>query len=361
MLSSPRLRLSFALALAVLGCSGAESGEPAEPALPELPWARVAFPEIVVPADNPGTPEKLELGRLLFYDPVLGGDRATACVTCHSEIWGMSDGLPVSVGVDGEGAVGPGRTGPNLTTRNSQTLWNVAYRASLFWDGRTQSLEAQALEPLRAPAELGLEPSEAVLRLREIEAYRALFAAAFPEEAEPISEATLAKALASFQRSMVSERAPYDRYAAGDLGALSADAILGMQAFADAGCPSCHTPPLFESEQYARRVESLDEGRAAVTGEPSELGAFRVPTLRNLRETGPYFHDGSVASLEEAVALEARRSAERGEGAALADEDVARISVFLRKGLVDRTHEPARPREVPSGLDVPLDGFRVPR
>jgi cytochrome c peroxidase len=99
----------------------------------------------------------------------------------------------------------------------------------------------------------------------------------------------------------------------------------------------------------------------AVTGDPAELGAFRVPTLRNLRETGPYFHDGSVASLEEAVASEARRSAERGEGASLGDEEVARISVFLRKGLVDRTHEPARPREVPSGLDVPLDGFRVPR
>ncbi len=344
-------------------CAACE--EPSEPELgydgPPLPWAYAPFPELREPQDNPSTSEKIALGRLLFYDPVLSRDEKTACATCHSEIWGLSDGLPLSVGVDGEGPTGPGREGPNVTTRNAQTLWNVALRPELFWDGRSASLEEQALEPIGAERELDSSPEEAAARLDEIPEYRALFAAAFPEDEAPVSPTNIARALAAFQRTMISKRAPYDRYVDGDEGALSAEQLEGMSAFADAGCAGCHVPPLFEANLYAARVPSGDEGRMAVTGRAEDRGKLRVPTLRNLRDTGPYFHDGSVATLEQAVAREAQLSAERGEGRALSASEIERVSVFLRKALMDRTREPDRPEQVPSGLEVPKDGFRIPR
>ncbi|MBL8740245.1 MAG: c-type cytochrome, partial [Myxococcales bacterium] len=192
-------------------------------------------------------------------------------------------------------------------------------------------------------------------------AYRPLFAAAFPDDAAPISAENVAKALAAFQRSFVSNRAPYDQYVAGDENALSKDQKAGMQLFADGGCASCHVPPLFESGRYEQRVEGGDIGREHVTGVAADRGRLRVPTLRNLRETGPYFHDGSTVTLEDAVLREAATSAARGEGRALDADEAALVSVFLRKSLMDRTREPSRPDHVPSGLAVPKDGFRIPR
>jgi cytochrome c peroxidase len=342
--------------VAIAGC-GAESEAP----LPALPWERAAFPEVVEPADNPSTPAKIELGRLLFYDPILSRDRAVACASCHSELWGLGDGLSLAVGVDGSGPTGPGRDGPNKTTRNAQTLWNVAFRSTLFWDGRSPSLEDQALAPIASPLELDRDPDEVATDLAAIAGYRELFGAAFPEELEP-NAANLARALAAFQRSLRSLRAPYDRFAAGDDGALSAEAQRGMWLFAEAGCHGCHVPPTFASDGYANRgLGDDDEGRYAVTGSPAERGAFRVPTLRNLRETGPYFHDGSVATLAEAVLHEAERSFDEGRSRLLLADEVAAIALFLDKALMDRSAEPHRPREVPSGLEVPADGFRIPR
>ena len=328
---------------------------------PPIPWAYAPFPAVVEPADNPGTNEKIALGNLLFYDPVLSRDDATACATCHSEIWGMSDGLPVSVGVDGEGPTGPGREGPNKTTRNAQTLWNVVFRSDLFLDGRSPSLEQQALEPLRAELELALPPQDAAVKLASYPGYVTLFQQAFPGEAQPVSVDNLAKALAAFQRTLVSDAAPYDQYVAGDDGAMRQEWVDGMFLFAEGGCASCHAPPLFESERYVSRIPSADPGRASVTNEAADHGAFRVPTLRNARDTEPYFHDGSVATLEEAVALEAEISAARGEGRALTQEEVALVAKFINKALTDRTRDPRRPKEVPSGLPVPEDGFRIPR
>src|SRR6185295_14401312 len=128
-------------ALALAACSGGEPAVQADP--PPLPWPALAMSRAPEPADNPGTPAKIALGELLFYDPILSTDKAVACVTCHSEIWGMADGLALSVGVDGTGPAGPGREGPTVTRRNAATLWNVAYRPLLFADGRTASLEEQ--------------------------------------------------------------------------------------------------------------------------------------------------------------------------------------------------------------------------
>ncbi len=364
-----RLLVSFALAalsaLALGACSETDpSGTEPEPEPyegPPIPWEYQAFPAVVHPEDNPSSDAKIELGRLLFYDPILSADQATACATCHSEEWGLSDGLARSIGVDGEGPTGPGRTGPNMTTRNSPTLWNAAFRPELFWDGRAASLEEQALAPLREEGELDMDPDHAAELLRAIPDYAARFAEAFPDDEEPVTSANLAKALACFERTMISGRAPYDRYVGGDEGALDEQELLGMSLFAEAGCAGCHAPPLFESDTYALRFEADDDGRMKVTHEPSDRGKLRVPTLRNARETGPYFHDGRAAKLDEAVGLEVDNAVRLGESRALEADEIAAIIEFLRKGLMDRSEEPSRPDEVPSGLDVPEDGFRIPR
>jgi cytochrome c peroxidase len=346
--------------------SAALSGCTEEPAVlpyegPPLPWDYQAFPLVIEPLDNPTTEEKVSLGLLLFYDPILSGDERTACATCHSEQWGFSDGLALSVGVEGEGPTGPGRDGPHQTTRNAPTLWNVVFRDSYFWDGRRPSLESQALDPLENEVELNLKPALAVAKLRANPTYVELFDAAFPQDSPSVTEENLAKALAAFQRTLITRRAPYDQYVAGDEGALSADGKKGMALFAEAGCANCHVPPLFDSERFEQRIDSDDDGRYAVTKQPADRGKMRVPTLRNLRETGPFFHDGSSLELEDAVLREVETAAARAEGRALSKDEAALISVFLRKALMSRANEPTRPDEVPSGLAVPLDGFRIPR
>lgn len=343
------MRATQAGAALLLILSAACSEEP-DTALPELPWDRAPFPDAQAPDDA-----RAALGRLLFYDPILSRDRAVACSTCHSELWGLGDGLALSVGVDGVGPAGPGRHGPNVTTRNSPTLWNVAFRTELFWDGRASTLEAQALLPIENEVEMGREVVELIDELRTVAGYRTLFAEAF-DEAEPITAENVARALADFQRTFITKLAPYDRYARGDRGALKPQAIEGLFLFERAGCATCHTPPLFQSMTYADRGIGDDPGRFEVTGDEADRHVFRTPTLRNLRETGPYFHDGSVITLEDAVDHEATRSE-----MALTREEIAAIAFFIRKGLMDRSLEPDRPEEVPSGLEVPRDGSRIPR
>src|SRR6185436_7171742 len=147
-----------------------------------LPWPASKIPAAPAPADNPTTKEKIALGRLLFYDPILASDKQVACAECHSEEWGMSDGLPRSIGIDGVGPTGPGRTGPNVLRRNASTLWNAAYRASLFWDGRAASLEDQVLGPLMQSAELGRDPAAVAGDLAAIPEYVTLFETAFPKD-----------------------------------------------------------------------------------------------------------------------------------------------------------------------------------
>lgn len=346
------------------GCAGDELDPLAGPdaggdgaATPPLPWEARLLPDPPEPADNPMTPEKVALGSALFHDPLLSSDRAVACVTCHSQYWGLSDGLPRSVGVGGEGPAGLGRTGPNVTERNSQTLWNVAYRETLFWDGRASDLEEQVLGPLADPAELDRPLAEVVADLREVPEYVALFEAAFPERAEPLVDETVLMAIAAFQRTLIARNAPYDQYAAGDARALADDEVRGMFLFAELGCAECHEPPRFERAGFEPTLlASADPGRMAATGREADRGRFAIPTLRNARESGPYFHDGSVATLEEAVRIELARAPRAVDPAEEAD-----LVRFVATSLMDRTNEPPRPRQVPSGLAVPLDGFRVRR
>jgi cytochrome c peroxidase len=336
--------------------AGPDAGDAAGLA-PPLPWEARLLPDPPEPADNPTTPEKVALGSALFHDPLLSADRAVACVTCHSQYWGLSDGLPRSIGVGGEGPAGLGRTGPNVTERNAQTLWNVAYRETLFWDGRAADLEEQVLGPLGDPAELDRPLAEVVADLREVPAYVALFEAAFPDRAAPLSEETVLMAIAAFQRTLLARNAPYDQYVAGDARALGEAEVRGMFLFAELGCAECHAPPRFERAGFEPTLlTSADPGRMAVTGRASDRGRFAIPTLRNARESGPYFHDGSVATLDEAVRIELRRAPRAVDPAEEAD-----LVRFVSTSLIDRTDEPPRPREVPSGLAVPLDGFRVRR
>lgn len=351
-------------------CSADHEGAPASDAgavsRPPLPWAYAAFPDVPVPDDNPTTDEKVALGRLLFYDPVFSSDRQVACATCHSELWGLGDGLPRAIGVEGGTLTGPGRVGQNLTDRNSETLWNAAYRETLFWDGRASSLEDQVHFPFDAAIEFGRTLEECLLDLKAVPGYVHLFMQAFPGEADPVTGKNVTFALAAFERTLVSRNALYDAYVDGDPGAMNDEMLRGMQLFSDEGCASCHAPPLFSSERFEDRgvppvpgVE--DAGRFHVTGDEADRNRFKVPTLRNAHDTGPFFHTGAVRSLEEAVRQEAQFAAEHGEGRALADSEIADLSAFILKGLFDPSHAPLRPREVPSGLPVPLDGFDLRR
>lgn len=354
----PALAGCAALLTVAVGCGAA-----GEPPGPVLPWAAELLGAAPEPEGGADSEAQVALGRVLFYDPILSVDGDTACATCHSEIWGMSDGLPVSIGTGGGPLTGTGRTGVHMTRRNSPTLWNVAFREQLFWDGRSDSLEHQALLPIREPKELGREPSEVAADLSEIEEYSEMFADAFPGSEGQATPETLARALAAFQRTMISDRAPYDRYVAGDERALDEASLRGMWLFADAGCDSCHTPPRFESDKFARRmpVYEGDQGRFEVTEDEADRGSFRVPTLRNLRETGPYFHDGQVADLRQAIAQEVEAQHALGASADLSAEELDDLYTFITKALMDRSREPDRPDSVPSGLTVPIDGFRIPR
>lgn len=334
--------------------------------LPPLPWPYEPFPEPPTPADNPTTDDKIALGRLLFYDPIVSSDRETACATCHSELWGMGDALRRSVGVDGGLLSGPGRSGPNVLRRNAQTLWNVAYRTTAFWDGRAASLEDQVRFPFEAEAELGRDLEAVIAEMQGIPEYVRLFAKAFPDDAEPVTSTNLERAVAAFERTLVSSRGLYDSYLAGDPGALSDNMVRGMGLFAEEGCADCHVPPLFSSERYADRgVAALsgveDAGRFEVTGDEVDRGRFKVPTLRNLHDTGPYFHTGAVDTIAEAVAHEVRFSVEHDGARELDDSELEDLVAFIKSGLFDPTRAPDRPQEVPSGLTVPIDGFSLVR
>ena len=352
------------------GCSG-EPGSGSEASggktSARMPWLYSPLGLPPEPSDNPSTPEKIDLGRLLFHDPILSGDRATACVTCHSQYWGMGDGLSLGIGVGGTGPSGIGRRGPTTTRRNVPSLWNAAYRTALFWDGRMSSLERQIDVPLLDERELGADRDRVVRELGDNATYQGLFAAAF-SESPLVSQENVARAIASFVRTIVTSDAPYDRYARGDDNALSEPEIRRMFLFEELGCQTCHAPPMFGADRFdavavggaVAPVPALvgdDLGRFEVTGDERDRFAFRVPQLRNLRETGPYFHDGRTPTMKQALREMAVATAPR----AVSEDELAMLAEFVGKGLMDKARVPERPLSVPSGLPVPVDGFTIRR
>lgn len=361
--------ISRAAAVSVLALIAA-CGDPASPqaeqegsnaapeASPLLPWPLTQFPEL--PEVVREVPEaRVELGNLLFYDPILSSDNETACATCHSEFWGMSDALPLAVGNGAGPLAGPGREGPNTLRRNSPALFNLAFRHTFNWDGSAQSMEEQALMPLLAADEMNLHPEDAVAELTAIPEYVELFAEAFPDNPRVTVE-NLASALAAFQRTMVSNRSLYDAYARGQAEVFDDGLVEGMFLFAEMGCSDCHVPPLFDSETFANRdIEGLegviDDGRAEVTGSTDDIGKFRTPTLRNAFVSEPYFHNGSEKELSEAVRHELEQS-----DLPFTDEEAHLIYRFIDEALRDDSRSAIRPRSVPSGLPTPLDGAIFP-
>jgi cytochrome c peroxidase len=329
--------------------------------------ASAPFPSVVVPNDNPTTDSKIALGRLLFYDPILSVDGQVACATCHSEVWGMTDGLPVSVGHGAGLTAGPGRTGSHRARRNAPALWNVAFRENLFWDGRAASLEDQVHFPFESVDEFGRSFAEAILELEKIPTYERLFSEAFGDEAgNSITEVNTARALAAFERTLISRRGLYDAFLDGDLAAMNPNMISGMKLFASEGCLGCHQPPLFSSERFEDRgvpaIAGIDDaGRYEATHDERDRNRFKVPGLRNLHDTAPYFHTGAVDTIETAVRHEVERSVASDGGRALRDAEIQDLSDFISKGLFDSRNAPTRPYEVPSGLPVPIDGFAIRR
>lgn len=292
-----RLRLLLVTASLLVGGMLTGSAEQITTPLPNRPNIPLGLDAYMpIPEDNPLTPEKVALGKKLFNDRILSRDRSISCATCHNPRRTFTDGRPVSVGVFG-------RKGP----RNVPALVNRGYGKAFFWDGRAASLEEQALQPIENPNEFGHSVSEVIARLNSHPEYPPQFRVAFGWE---VNAADLARALASYVRTILSGDAPADRFFAGDRDVFSPEARRGLDVFRGKGnCTACHIGPTFSDEQFhntgvAWRPEVsglLDAGRFAVSGKETDRGAFKTPTLRHVAETAPYMHDGSLVTLEEVV------------------------------------------------------------
>jgi cytochrome c peroxidase len=304
-------------------------------------------------AGEPPTPERAALGRLLFFDPVLSEDGGLACAHCHQPERAFTDGRATALG----------RGGARLA-RNTPTLWNVGWKPRLMWDRRAASLEEQARIPLFAPEEMGADPEALLARLAAIPEYRRRFADAFPGRA-PLTVDNVTRALAAFERTLVSRGSRYDRHARGERAALSAAERRGLALFRSLNtrCFECHRLPTFDAPlALGIGVPSSDPGVGGVTGEPAERGLFGVPTLRNVARTAPYMHDGSLPTLGAVVDFY-RRGGGRAHGVpgeridgqvrafAISDAEAADLVAFLG-ALSDENPSPPAPERVPSGLPL---------
>lgn len=255
------------------------------------PWIR---PDAIpTPTDNPITEEKVKLGKLLFFDKRLSKSDTISCATCHNPRLGWSDGQARAIG--DQNRVG---------RRNSPTIINSAYQDSYFHDGRADSLEEQAIGPIEAEVEMNMPIDKLVKKLDNIKGYRELFFKAFGKEG--ISKETIAKAMASFERTIISPESAFDRWINGDKDAISADAKEGFDIFLNVGkCESCHNSFNFTNGSFNNvgLGDRNDLGLYEITKSKIWYGSFKTPTLRDIEKSAPYFHDGSVKDLEEAVRL----------------------------------------------------------
>ena len=246
------------------------------------------------PRPNPMSVEKVELGRMLFFDKRLSADGTVSCASCHSPTLGFSNALPVSPGIGGQ-----------VGTRNAPTIYNVAYGNEMFWDGRASTLEHQATGPITNPIEMGNTMPNFLDTLSQIPEYRTLYRKAFDNR--KIMAWSLARALAAFERTILTGNAPYDRFKAGSENAMSPAARRGLEIFEGKGrCAICHIGANFTDNQFhnvgiGTQREEPDVGRMGLTKKEKDWSRFKTPTLRNVAVSGPYMHDGSVRTLEEVV------------------------------------------------------------
>jgi cytochrome c peroxidase len=346
-----RLGLIPAIAAAFLLACGAEPQAPeadvsAGPAaLAERAQAIFGtLPEEAASDINPVTEAKIALGRMLYYDARLSKNHDISCNSCHRlDAFGV-DGEPTSPGHRGQ------RGG-----RNSPTVYNAALHIAQFWDGRAADVEEQAKGPILNPVEMAM-PDEAtvVAVLRSIPGYPPLFAAAFPGDAEPLSYENMARAIGAFERRLLTPSG-FDRFLAGDANALRVEEQAGLALFMDAGCITCHNGPAIGGAMYqklglVKPFPTDDPGRFDVTGNEADRTVFKVPSLRNITRTGPWFHDGQVTALADAVRL----MGEHQLGRSLGDAEVEALVAFLGslQGEIPADYV-ARPDLPASGPDTP--------
>ncbi len=250
-----------------------------------------------IPDENPMNEGKIELGKLLYFDPRLSKDDTVSCASCHNPFHGFADPAPTSKGV-----------GNQLGGRNSPTVLNRLFSAEQFWDGRAADLEEQAQGPLTNPVEMAMASHDVVVsKVSALAGYKPHFAKAFGDT--KIDMDRIAKAIAAYERTVVTGNSAYDRYQAGDKSAMSASAVRGMEVFnGKANCAACHASFNFSDENYRNIGVGMDKpkpdlGRYEVTKNEADKGAFKTPTLRNIIQTAPYMHDGSEATLMDVVAV----------------------------------------------------------
>lgn len=299
------------------------------------------LPESFDSRKNSGTEAKLKLGRMLYFDPRLSASGAVSCNTCHPlDRYGV-DGEPVSTGHRGLKG-----------NRNAPTVYNAAGHLAQFWDGRAPDVEEQAKGPILNPVEMAMPNEQAVVRvLKAIPEYGALFAEAFPGEKDPVTFDNVARAIGAFERKL---RTPsrWDRYLEGQDAALSAAEKAGFQVFTRTGCASCHSGPLLGGNLYQKLgivhpwPDDADMGVFMVSGKEADKMVFKVPSLRNVAETAPYFHNGKVATLPEAV----RKMAFYQLGKVLTNDEVEAIILWLRTLTGELPSTYIRPPRLP-GLD----------
>ena len=281
------------------------------------------LPKDLATSEFPISRERVELGRMLFFDPRLTIDGNVSCSSCHQPTFYGTDARPRAIGV---------KQRPH--PRNAPTVLNIGVLNIIHWHGDRDSLEDQAAKAATSPITSGQPDEKAVIdRLSRIEGYAPLFGGAFPNEPQPITLQNIAKAISAYERTLLT---PFDAYLAGNPDALSAPAQAGLKKFINTGCVACHNGVgigggMFQkfgvAEDYWKATGSdpIDKGRAEVTNDPADLYVFRVGSLRNVAKTPPYFHDGSVATLPEAVKVMARVQL----GVILSDADTREIVAFL--------------------------------
>lgn len=285
------------------------------------------------PKDNPTTPAKVELGKQLYFDPRLSLDGTVSCNSCHNVMSNGADNRAVSAGIKGQ-----------LGGRSAPTVWNSAFHSVQFWDGRAATLEEQAKGPLTNPIEMGMPSHQAVMdRIQKIPGYVTQFEKVFGKNGMNIDN--LAKAIAAYERTLITPDAPIDLYLRGNEKALSAQAKKGLKTVMEVGCVACHTGinfnganlepgegsyqkfPTFTDNEYVKKYQFMkDKGRAEVTKDEADAHFWRVPTWRNVALTAPYFHNGSVKTLPEAVRVMAKTQLNKD----LNEEQVSDIVAFLQ-------------------------------
>jgi cytochrome c peroxidase len=340
------------------------------------------------PADNPSNPKKVELGRLLFFDPVLSGNKDVSCATCHQPEFNYAEFMETSIGVGGVGNGSKRRFSvPGdipFVKRNSQSVLNTAFNgirnyekyhaesAPMFWDMRAKSLEAQALEPIKTLEEMrghGYSGEnildEVIERIRKLPEYNTLFSEAFAGDEPAVSKGNLAKAIASYERTLISNNTRFDQYMRGDSGALSSSEKEGLNAFLVTGCAKCHSGPMFSDfKMHTLGVPDTENRKESDSGINGDY-AFRTPSLRNLRYTAPYMHSGKFQTLDQVLMFyediaggkTINPKVKRGQMDTLAThmdvnfKDISRIVEFLNC-LNDDNFDKTVPAKVPSGLKV---------